>query len=182
MTFLGRHRTARTAALAAAAGAALALAAGAQAGTSAQAAPQLAADSICKLTASSEWRKIDDAVSKASNDVSQAMAGAGGVKAGQKGARTIADALRKESKLIGKTSGGSDKARKALAAAYTKAGDMYDAVAKVLPDLAAGMKAAQKGDTKALQRTMEATAKIMQPASQAMASLQTSMTELFKTC
>lgn len=181
MTFVGRSAACRAGVLAAAAGAVLALAAGAQAGTRAYAAMHLQAGSICKITESSEWKKIDASVSKASDAVSKAMSGTGDMKEGQKGAKAIADALRKESKLVSKASGNA-KARKALSEAYSKSADLYDAVAKILPDMASALKAAQKGDTKSLEKVMDVTAKVMQPASEALGKLSTTWSDLLKSC
>lgn len=165
---------ARAGALVAAAAALLALAGGAQA------APARHADSICKIAQGSEWKKIDDKISKAGNVVSAAMGGSG-VKEGQAAAKVIADGLRKESKLILEASG-NDKARKSLSGAYAKAAEMYDRVSETLPQLASAFSSAKKGDVKALDRVMGALTKVLTPAADALGKLSTGWNGLFKSC
>jgi len=160
--------------LAAALVAVLALAGGAQA------APARQADSICKIAQSSDWKKLDDKMGEWGNAVSAAMNGTK-VKEGQSAAKSIADALRKESKLIAKASG-NDKARKNLSEAYAKVGTMYDKVAEVLPQIASSFTAAKKGDMKALNKVMDAMGKVLEPAASAMGNLSTSYTDAIKGC
>jgi hypothetical protein len=165
---------ARAGALVAATAALLALAGGAQAS------PARHADSICKVAQGSEWKKIDDKVSKAGNVVSAAMGGSG-IKEGQAAAKVIADGLRKESKLILKASG-NDKAKKSLSGAYVKAAEMYDRVSETLPQLASAFTAAKKGDPKALDKVMGVMTKVLTPAADALGKLSTGWNDLFKNC
>ena len=167
-------RLARGSALAAATMTLLALAG------SVQAAPARHADSICKVAQSSDWKKLDAKVGEGGNAVSAAMNGTN-VKDGQSAARSIADALRKESKLIAKASG-NDKARKNLSEAYAKVGTMYDRVAEVLPQIASSFTAAKKGDMKSLNKVMDAMGKVLEPAASAMGNLSTSYTDAIKGC
>ena len=168
---------ARAAVVVAAATAALALAAGAAAAPAAQARQ---AESICKLTSSSEWKKLDEKISKAGDAVSAAMDGSG-VKEGQAAAKVLAESLRKQSKLLAKASGDA-KLRKNLSAAYGKVAEMYDNVGPALPEIASSLKAAQKGDTKALNKVMDVVGKVLAPAGEAMGKLTMSWSDLTKAC
>ena len=167
----------RAAIVVAAATAALALAAGAAAAPAGQARQ---ADSICKLTSSSDWKKLDEQISKAGDAVSAAMSGTA-VKEGQAAAKVLADSLRKESKLLAKASGDA-KVRKSLSAAYGKVAELYDRVAEKLPEIASSLKAAQKGDTKALNKVMDVVGKVLTPAAEAMGKLTMSWSDLTKAC
>ena len=159
----------------------VALAGALAAAATAGAAPQRAAgDSLCKLSTSSGWKKADAAINEASPKVDAAMGG-GSLKDGMAAAKTMANALREETKLLAKASG-DKKVKDALAKAYDQAAKSYDLISVKLPVLAGALTAAKKGDMKALTKVMDALGKVLEPAGKAMASLSINWSNLLKGC
>lgn len=161
--------------------AAAALAGALAAASSAGAAPQRAAgDNLCSLNTSSGWKKAEAAIQAASPKVDAALGG-GNVKDGVAAAKAMANGLRDESKLLARAKG-DKKLRNALSQAYDQAAKSYDVISAKLPVLAGALKAAQKGDMKALTKVMDALGKVMEPAAKAMGKLSLNWTDALKGC
>jgi hypothetical protein len=154
-----------------------ALAAASGAGAASQ---RAAGDNLCKLSASSGWKKAEAAIQAASPKVDAALGGQN-VKDGMAAAKAMANGLRDESKLLAKASG-DRKVKDALAKAYDQAAKSYDLIADKLPVLAGGLKAAQKGDLKAMTKVMDVLGKVMEPAAKAMGALSVNWSDLLKGC
>lgn len=151
------------------------------AASGAGAAPQRAAgDSLCNISKSSGWKKAEAAIQEASPKIDAALGGLN-VKDGIAAAKTMANGLREESKLLARASG-DRKAREALSQAYASAAKAYDVISAKLPVLADGLKAGQKGDTKALTKVMDILGRVMEPAAQAMGKLSTYWSALLTRC
>lgn len=135
---------------------------------------------MCTITSSTAWKSIDGKIGAASAAVSGALGG-GSVKDGVAGAKLVADTLRSESKLIAGASGDA-KSRKALSEVYAKTADVYDRIAKALPDLSTAMTKMRKGDLKAIEQVGKLTTTVIGPASTALQKLTDSWSSLVKGC